>query len=127
MHALDPRYVCPSRKKIAREIDSQREDMEKQMTELSPHEEFKDVFSDIKSASLTSDGGKGKDKMKTKKNTLTIHYITNDFHLKTDTLAVAPTKGKQDAKLLMSEWKKGLGNYELIMVGKTENPSMLFV
>ena len=69
---------------------------------------------------MTSDGGKGRDKLKTKKNTTTIHYITENWKLKNDTLQVKPTKGKQDNKLITAEWKKCLSKYDLLKNNEEE-------
>ena len=110
IHTLDRKYVPPSRSKITRDIDEMRIEKEHIIKD-----ELNEVFkTNVKSISFTSDGGQGKDRLKTKKNTLTAHYITEEFVLKSDTLHVKPTEGIQDNKKISSEWKEGFVKFGII-------------
>ena len=53
------------------------------------------------------------DKNKTKKNTLTAHYI-KDWHLPSETLQVVPTEGCQDNVKIRSEWKEALNKFKIL-------------
>ena len=45
------------------------------------------------------------------------HDLSEDWKLKSDTLKVMPTKGKQDNKLITKEWKQNCKEYDLIQEG----------
>ena len=49
--------------------------------------------------------------MKTKKNSLTASRITEDFKLKTDTLAVSIAEGSQTGEVIRTDWKKVLDKF----------------
>jgi len=77
-------YTLGSRRELGRQIDAKivkiKEDLVKEMSEdIKSHQ----------SIHITSDGGSSGDQNKTKKNTLTVSRITDDFEMKRDTIAVA--------------------------------------
>ena len=96
-------YVMPSRSTITRKIDAKI---------IKVKEELKaEINADIsvhKTISITSDGGSSGDLNKTKKNTLTVSRITEDFCLKTDVISLPEAKGSQEGVVIRSQWKEEL-------------------
>ena len=82
-------------------------------------EEINKDIENIKCISITSDGSNSSDMFKTKKNTITVSRVTEDFQLKTDTVAVPVAKGSQEGAIIRSQWKE-----ELLKIGYTEDWSV---
>ena len=71
----------------------------------------KEILLDIEGSNtvaIISDGGNSSNLNKTKKNTLTISRVTENFCLKTDTVAVPVAKGSQEAVVIRTQWKQEL-------------------
>ena len=100
-------YVIPSRSTITRKIDAK---IIKVKEELKA--EINDDISEHKTIAITSDGGSSGDLNKTKKNTLTVSRITEDFCLKTDVISLPEAKGSQGGVVIRSQWKE-----ELVKIG----------
>ena len=95
---LNSSYVCPGRSKVTTLVDKKRVEVDEQLkVELNKDIEGCDTVS------LTSDGGTSCDRMKTKKNSLTASRITEDFKLKTDTLAVSIAEGSQTGEVIRTD------------------------
>ena len=107
-------YVLPSRPTITRKIDEKIIKVKKSLKE----EINKDIES-LKCISITSDGGNSGDIFKTKKNTITVSRVTEDFELKTDTVAVPVAKGSQEGAVIRAQWKE-----ELLKIGYTDDWSV---
>ena len=58
--------------------------------------EIKDDVKSHKTIAITSDAGNSGDQNKTKKNSLTVSRIADDFIMKTDTVALAEAVGSQN-------------------------------
>ena len=109
MHTVHSGYTLMSEMQLARQVDAKIEVVKNQL--------FEEIQEDVKvhkSVSLTSDGGTGGDQNKTKKNTLTLSRITEQFELKTDTIALSKAVGSQTGPVLRAFWKN-----ELLKVGYT--------
>ena len=105
---FDRNYVAPSAKTLTALIDEKI---------ISKKKCLKDeILQDIEEAgtntvSITCDGGTSGDKMKTKKNALTIHRTTNDFKIKSDTLDLMEAIGPQNASYLRGRTKVELQRF----------------
>ena len=100
-------YIIPSRRTITRKVDEKiikvKQDLASEICmDISKH----------KTISITSDGGNSGDLNKTKKNTLTISRVNENFVLKTDIVAVPEAKGSQEAVKIRRQWKD-----ELLKIG----------
>ena len=107
MFSANNSYILPSRTTITKKIDLKICNVRKELA--------KEINDDIvchKTISITSDGGNSGDLMKTKKNTLTVSRVTEDFILKTDVVAVPEAKGSQEAVVIRRQWKE-----ELLKIG----------
>ena len=76
----------------------------------------KEIILDVEEAetntiSVTIDGGTSKDRMKTKKNAVTLHRTTKDFKLKSDTLAVVTISGSQNASDVRTQLKEVVSRF----------------
>ena len=107
-------YVVPSRYTITRKIDEKINKVKKDLKE-----EINKDIENLKCISITSDGGNSGDIFKTKKNTITVSRVTEDFELKTDTVAVPVAKGSQEGVVIRSQWKE-----ELLKIGYTDDWSV---
>ena len=107
-------YVVPSRQTITRKIDEKINKVKKDLKE-----EINKDIENLKCISITSDGGNSGDIFKTKKNTITVSRVTEDFELKTDTVAVPVAKGSQEGVVIRSQWKE-----ELLKIGYTDDWSV---
>ena len=77
---------------------------------------FSKIILDVEEAetntiSVTIDGGTSKDRMKTKKNAVTLHRTTKDFKLKSDTLAVVTISGSQNASDVRTQLKEVVSRF----------------
>ena len=102
-------YIMPSRRTLTRKVDDKIVQVKKDLKE----EILKDIAS-LKTISITSDGGNSGDIYKTKKNTITVSRVTDNFELKTDTVGVPVAKGSQEGIVIRSQWKE-----ELLKIGYT--------
>ena len=109
MHRMHSGYTLMSENELARQIDVKIEVIKNQLSE-----EIQEDVKVHKSVSLTSDGGNSGDQNKTKKNTLTLSRVTENFELKTDTVSLAKAVGSQTGPVLRAFWKQ-----ELLKVGYT--------
>ena len=107
MFSANKSYIVPSRSTITKKVDDKICLVKKDLSK-----EIQDDIADHKTISITSDGGNSGDLNKTKKNTLTISRVTEDFHLKTDIVAVPEAKGSQEAVVIRRQWKE-----ELLKIG----------
>ena len=100
---LNTGYVMLSNMELRRKVDEKivtiKEDLSKEIQE--------DIKSH-KSISITSDGGNSGDQNKTKKNTLTVSRINDNFEMKTDTVAIPEARGSQTGPVLRAQWKEEL-------------------
>ena len=103
---LNSSYICPSATKITRMVDKKKVEVDAKLKE-----ELEQDMTGCKTASITSDGGTSCDRMKTKKSSLTITRITEDFKLKTDTLAVKTAEGSQTGEVIKFDWKQILTKF----------------
>ena len=104
-------YIIPSRRTITKKVD---EKIIKVKQDLAS--EIREDISKHKTISITSDGGNSGDLNKTKKNTLTISRVNENFVLKTDIVAVPEAKGSQEAVKIRRQWKE-----ELLKIGYDES------
>ena len=104
----------PSRTKITRKVDEKIAEVKSSLAK-----EINEDISQMKAISITSDGGNSGDINKTKKNTITVSRVTEDFRLKTDTLAIPLAKGSQEGVVIRSQWRE-----ELLKIGYTEEWSV---
>ena len=109
MHKMHRGYTLMSEKALARKVDVKIENVKGILSR-----EIQEDVKIHKSVSLTSDGGTSGDQNKTKKNTLTLSRITENWEMKTDTVALAKAVGSQTGPVLRAQWKQ-----ELLKVGYT--------
>ena len=107
MHKMHSGYTLMSRIELARKVDVKIDAVKEMLSK-----EIQDDVKIHKSVSLTSDGGTSGDQNKTKKNTLTLSRITENWELKTDTIALSKAVGSQTGPVLRTQWKQ-----ELLKVG----------
>ena len=107
MFSANKSYIIPSRSTITRKIDEKICSVKQDLSN-----EIQNDIAIHKTISITSDGGNSGDLNKTKKNTLTISRVTEDFQLKTDIVAVPVAKGSQEAVVIRRQWKE-----ELLKIG----------
>ena len=107
MHKMHSGYTLMSHFELARRVDVKIEAVK----EILSREIQEDVKMH-KSVSLTSDGGTSGDQNKTKKNTLTLSRINENWDMKTDTIALSKALGSQTGPVLRAQWKQ-----ELLKVG----------
>ena len=103
---LNSSYVCPSRTKITAMVDEKKEMVDKNLKA-----EVQEDIKGCKTVAVTSDGGTSCDRMKTKKSCVTLTRITQDFSMKTDTLAVSTAVGSQTGPVIRTEWKSVLNKF----------------
>ena len=111
LFATNRSYTIPSRRTITRKIDEKITNVKKDLkaeinVDIAVH----------KSIAITSDGGNSGDINKTKKNSLTVSRITEDFHMKTDIVSVPQAKGSQEGVVIRRQWKE-----ELLKIGYTDD------
>ena len=103
LHKMHSGYTLMSEYEMRRKVDEKIVSIKDLLAE-----EIKKEVNVHKSVALTSDGGTSGDQNKTKKNTLTLSRITEDWELKTDTLALAKAVGSQTGPVLRAQWKEEL-------------------
>lgn len=106
----------PSDTEIQRKADKRIDQIKKSLTF-----EIQEDVKEHKSIAVTSDGGNSGDQNKTKKNTITVTRITEDFKMKTDTVAVPEAVGSQTGVTIRSQWKT-----ELLKIGYMPDWKLLF-
>ena len=106
MFSANKSYIVPPRSTITRKIDEKICSVKKDLSK-----EIQNYIAIHKTISITSDGDSG-DRNKTKKNTVTVSRVTEDFQLKTDIVAVPVAKGSQEAVVIRRQWKE-----ELLKIG----------
>lgn len=94
-------YVAPSRTTITVNIDKKIKEKKEALKR-----EIKEDIKDTITASVTTDGGPSQDKNKTKKNTVTLSRINNEWKMKTDTLALVVAEGSQTASVIRTVVKE---------------------
>ena len=107
MHKMHSGYTLMSENELARKVDVKIETVKEILSR-----EIQEDVKIHKSVSLTSDGGTSGDQNKTKKNTLTLSRITENWEMKTDTIALSKAVGSQTGPVLRAQWKQ-----ELLKVG----------
>ena len=100
---LNRGYTLHSRRELVRKVDTKIE----KLKELLAIEIQGDIKSH-KSVHITSDGGNSGDQNKTHKNTVTVTRISDDWQMKTDTIAVPEAVGSQTGIVLRTQWKEEL-------------------
>ena len=99
-------YIAPSRTTIMKLIEKKVDDAEKALAK-----EIKEDIVDTKTVSVTTDGGPSHDQNKTKKNSITVSRITNNWKLKTDTLGLEVAEGSQTGEVLRTVVKRRLDKF----------------
>ena len=104
MYEANRGYVCPSRFTVARNI------MEKRLPEAKSIliKELKQSISPHFRLNATIDGGNSQDKMKTKKNTVMVHFTDPYFRIKSELIAMPTAEGKQDGRYIRNQVKEEL-------------------
>ena len=104
--SLNRGYTLFSRRELGRLIDEKVESVKADLTK-----ELQEDIKSHKSIHITSDGGNSGDQNKTKKNTLTVSRINDNFEMKTDTLDLAEAVGSQTGIVIRSQKKDILLKY----------------
>lgn len=73
--------------------------------------ELKEDIKDTKTVSVTTDGGPSQDVNKTKKNTVTVSRIDNNWNMKTDTIAMVVAEGSQTGEVIKTVTKIALDDF----------------
>ena len=88
-------YIAPSRKTVTRIIDMKVEKVKEDLKK-----EIEKDIEEYKRVAVTSDGGRSHNKLKTKKNSVTVHRIDKDWVVKSDTIALPIAKGSQTGAVI---------------------------
>ena len=98
----NPGYVAPSVTTVKRIVDLKFEEKKVDLKD--------EIMNDLKKAgpetvSITFDGGQLNDRLKTKKNTLTLSRTCADFEIRTDTLGCMDAVGSQSGPVIRQKIK----------------------
>ena len=111
LHKCHSGYTALSQFELQRKVDAKIEVIKGCLSK-----EIQDDVKTHKSIALTSDGGTSSDQNKTKKKPLTCSRITENWELKTDTIAVPKAVGSQTGPVIRAQWKQ-----ELCKIGYTSD------
>lgn len=99
-------YIAPSRTTVMKLTENKVEDAEKALAK-----EIKEDIVDSKTVSVTTDGGPSHDQNKTKKNSITLSRISNNWKLKTDTLGLEVAEGTKSGEVLRTVVQRRLDKF----------------
>ena len=102
LHAANPSYICPSKRSVIRLFDVAAVQVQKKLKE-----EIKQDLDglEVKAVHITSDHGTSSDRFKSHKNAVTLSRCTDQFEIKTDTLAVLKVEGSQTGDRIRGDIK----------------------
>ena len=103
MFGAELNYIMPCRKSIGTKIE-----VESKEADLVIKQEIAKSISHHKTVNITYDGGTSKDKMRTKKNALTVHYTDENWNIHADTLRVMECTGSQPGEVIRRQVKDQL-------------------
>jgi hypothetical protein len=106
LFTINSNYVAPSRITITNRIDQKITAKKKELKE----EILKDIAT-TNTLAVTSDGGPSQNKNKTKKNTVTAHRVSDEWKMKSDTLALKVAEGSQSGPVLRKVVKDVLDDF----------------
>ena len=100
---LNRGYTLHSRRELVRKIDTKIDKLKEKLSV-----EIQDDIKSHRSVHITSDEGNSGGLNKTHKNTVTVTRISDDWQMKTDTIAVPEAIGSQTGIVLRTQWKEEL-------------------